>query len=206
MADLSMPMEGPSPDDRRWTAWSPDDIHTRLSEAKVPWCIAAGWALELFRGEVIRSHADLEIAVPAARFPVVREALIELEFEVVGGGQSWPIDSPAYDHTHQTWGRERSTGLYRLDVIREPHSGDRIFRRDHRIRLPYSSVIRHSADGIPFMAPEIVLLFKAKHCREKDQADFTGTLPLMNALSRSWLAEVLGLVHPRHPWLALVSQ
>lgn len=31
--------------------------------------MAAGWALDLFRGRRTRDHGDIEIAVPAAGFP-----------------------------------------------------------------------------------------------------------------------------------------
>jgi len=160
----------------------------------------------MFRGEVTRAHEDIEIAVPSRTFPVICQALSELDFVVVGAGQSWPLDSPAYDVMHQTWGRDRSTGLYRLDVLREPHVGATwIYRRDPRIRRPYSTVIRRSVEGIPFMTPEIVLLFKAKHMREKDQQDFVATLPLLGASARAWLVNALQRIHPRHPWLAELS-
>jgi hypothetical protein len=35
----------------------------------MPWCVAAGWALDLFRGMQTREHGDIEIAIPAAGFP-----------------------------------------------------------------------------------------------------------------------------------------
>ena len=73
--------------------------------------------------------------------------------------------------THQTWLRDPATGNYLLDVFREPHDGDTwICRRDETIRLPYRDIIHHTQDGIPYLAPELVLLFKAKHARPKDQA------------------------------------
>jgi hypothetical protein len=78
---------------------------------------------------------------------------------------------------------------YRLDVFRDPHDGDTwICRRDHSIRLPYERVIEMTSDGVPFMAPEIVLLFKAKHARPKDEADFAGTLDALGPAQRAWLA------------------
>ena len=48
-----------------------------------PWCVAAGWALDLFRGEQTREHEDLEIAVPTTReaFGQVRNALAGYEIE-----------------------------------------------------------------------------------------------------------------------------
>ena len=34
--------------------------------------MAAGWALDLFRGGQTRKHGDIEIAIPAASFPELR--------------------------------------------------------------------------------------------------------------------------------------
>jgi hypothetical protein len=59
-----------------------------------------------------------------------------------------------------------------------------------------------SPEGIPYLAPEIVLLFKARHDRPKDQGDFTGVLPLLNPGRRAWLAAALARVHPGHPWIS----
>ena len=74
--------------------------------------------------------------------------------------------------------------------------------RTWSIRRPYGEIIRHTDDGIPYVAIEATLLFKAKHTREKDEADFTGVLPLLSRAERGWLDAILGLVHPDHPWRA----
>jgi hypothetical protein len=47
-----------------------------------------------------------------------------------------------------------------------------------------------------------VLLFKAKHVRPKDQADFDDGLPLLTEAQRSTLSSLLDQVHPGHTWLA----
>jgi len=62
-------------DDAPWQPWSPAEVNGRLAGVEVPWAVAGGWALDLFRGETTRPHGDLEIAVPAAGFPVIRAAL-----------------------------------------------------------------------------------------------------------------------------------
>jgi hypothetical protein len=59
--------------------------------------------------------------------------------------------------------------------------------RDASITLPYSELILRTSEGIPYAAPEVVLLFKAKHLREKDIADFQGVLPTMDQTRRSRL-------------------
>jgi hypothetical protein len=52
-----------------------------------------------------------------------------------------------------------------------------------------------------YLVPELVLLFKAKATRPKDQADFEATIPHMTATQRGTLAELLTRVHPHHHWL-----
>ena len=191
--------------DARWeSAWTPSEVALRLAGVTTPWYVAAGWALDLFRGTQTRAHGDIEIAVPAARFPEIRERFAGYVFDGVGDRRIWEgASSEVLAATHQTWLRDPATDQYLLDVFREPHDGDTwICRRDETIRLPYSDVIRHTDDGIPYLAPELVLLFKAKHVRAKDQADFDGTLLHMTVHQREALAGLLERVHPGHPWLA----
>ena len=179
----------------------------RLDGVRAPWAFAAGWALDLFRGEVTRDHEDIEIAAPVGTFDEVRNALAPFEFDLVGSALRWPLsDQRAFDATHQTWLRDPDTGVYVLDLFREPHDGDIwICRRDRDITRPYVEVVRKTFDGLPYVAPEIVLLFKAKHMRPKDDEDFTGTLPLLDEPSRAWLASALERLHPGHPWLDRIS-
>jgi hypothetical protein len=77
-----------------------------------------------------------------------------------------------------------------------------MYRRDQRIRAPYDRAIARTEDGIPFSAPEIVLLFKARRPHPKDQADFEAVLPRLGHDRREWLADALELAHPGHPWIA----
>jgi hypothetical protein len=189
----------------RWSScWSPGEVARQLAGITAPWCVAAGWALDLFRGGQTREHGDIEVAIPAARFPAVRSRFPGYVFDGVGTNRIWEEASPeVLAATHQTWLRDPATGNYLLDVFREPHDDDTwICRRDETIRLPYSDIIHHTPDGIPYLAPELVLLFKAKHARGKDQADFDGTVPHLTPAQRETLARLLARVHPGHPWLA----
>ncbi|MFF6875673.1 nucleotidyltransferase domain-containing protein [Streptomyces sp. NPDC012474] len=189
----------------RWSScWTPSEVAQQLAGIGTPWCVAAGWALDLFRGRQTRAHGDMEIAIPAASFPEVRYRFPGYVFDAAGSGRIWEDATPeVLVAVHQTWLRDPATGNYLLDVFREPHDGDTwICRRDERIRLPYSDIIHHTQDGIPHLAPELVLLFKAKHARRKDQSDFDETVPHMSPAQRSTLAELLDRVHPGHPWIA----
>ena len=82
--------------------------------------------------------------MPRAGFGEVRDALPDVEFDVIGAGQRWPIDSPAFDLLHQTWARG-ADGVYVLDVFREPHEGETwIYRRDESLRRPIADGEAHS--------------------------------------------------------------
>lgn len=197
-------------DDALWDAWHPAEAARLLEGVMAPWYVAAGWAIDLFLGGQRREHEDLEIAVPADRFAEVAEALAGFELCIPGKDEdgrevAWPFASAGdtLETHHQTWVREPATGLWRLDVFREPSDNDTwICRRDERIRLPYDDVIVRTDDGIPYARPEIVLLFKAKHSRQtKNEADFAAVLPRLEPARRRWLERTIALAHPGHPWL-----
>lgn len=190
--------------DARWSScWTPGEVARQLAGIAAPWCVAAGWALDLFRGRQTREHGDIEVAIPAASFPEVRSRFPGYAFDGAGSGRIWEDATPdVLAAVHQTWLRDPATGNYLLDVFREPHDGDTwICRRDETIRLPYRDIIHRTQDGIPYLTPELVLLFKAKHVRPKDQADFDATVPRMTPAQRETLAGLLARVHPGHPWL-----
>ncbi|WP_235677883.1 nucleotidyltransferase domain-containing protein [Mycolicibacterium sarraceniae] len=52
--------------EERWDAWTPAQVARRLSAVVAPWCVTAGWAIDLVVGEVTREHSDVEISIPAA--------------------------------------------------------------------------------------------------------------------------------------------
>ena len=186
---------------QRWDAWTPAEVAERLRGVSAPWYVLAGWALDLFIGRQTREHADLEIGVPADRFEEIRSALGAFEFVVVGDGQAWPVAEETLRAHRQTWVREED-GPWHLDVVREAWDGEVwVFRRDERIRLPAPSLISRTTEGIPFVRPEVALLFKARAPRPKDTADFQLVLPHLDAAQRRWLGDALALTHPGHVWL-----
>ncbi|MEZ0113298.1 hypothetical protein ABH920_007328 [Catenulispora sp. EB89] len=201
--DLS-PADIEALDDRWARAWTPPEIARRLDGVTTPWYVAGGWALDLFLGRQTRRHADLEIAIPAADFGQISGLFPGYVFDGVGQNQLWENATPeVIAATHQTWLRDPASGDYLVDVMREPHEGGAwICRHTPTIRLPYDEVICRTADGIPYLAPELALLFKAKHARRKDQRDFEGVVPELSPAQRERLAGLIGGVYPEHRWLA----
>jgi len=204
----------------KWEAWHPVEAARLLAGVRAPWCVAAGWAIDLFLGGQRREHEDLEIAVPRDRLGEVAEALAAYELFVPGrdGDRyvAWPLAEAAdrLETHHQTWVRDPAADRWRLDVFREPADGDTwICRRDDTIRLPYSLLIERTADGIPYCRPEIVLLFKAtrtnpagaEEARERDEGDLQAVLEVLEPERRRWLRDLIARVRPGHPWLARIE-
>ncbi|MBO0793003.1 MAG: aminoglycoside adenylyltransferase, partial [Ktedonobacteraceae bacterium] len=71
-----------------------------------------------------------------------------------------------------------------------------------RVFRPLATIGYRTSDGIPYLAPEIQLLYKSRGLRSKDEADFDSTLLYLDQERRQWLAQALTIVHPGHPWLA----
>lgn len=61
---------------------------------------------------------------------------------------------------------------------------------------------RTDSGGVPHLAPEIQLFFKAKRPRPKDEIDFAAVLPLLTAQQRRWLSDALAYSFGAHPWQA----
>lgn len=59
----------------------------------------------------------------------------------------------------------------------------------------------YSETGIPYLNPEIVLLYKAKNTREKDHQDFITVKDLLDNKKRQWLKSALELHEPEHKWI-----
>jgi hypothetical protein len=193
-------------DASQWDAWQPVRVAELLREVNVPWAVAGGWAIDLFLGAQTREHADIEIAVSDDDFDEIAAALSGFDlFVVLGAGRGVRLDDGRHRlaDTHQVWVRDPGTHRYVLDVMREPSSaGTWVFRRDRRVRMPYGRAVGRTTAGIPYLRPEIALLFKAKSAAGKDQLDFEAVLPRIDSAQRTWLAEALELVHPGHRWIA----
>jgi len=68
------------------------------------------------------------------------------------------------------------------------------------VRVPLEHVIRRRDAGLPYVAPAVQLLWKAKDTRPKDTEDFDLIAPLLDAHERRWLADAISLCHPESAW------
>lgn len=192
-----------------WDAWDPPTIAKLLEGVPARWFVVGGWALDLFRGRQTRDHEDLEIATPMWDFDLIRERLSPYEFFVAGREGFWPVDRAGgnYFQYQQTMVRDPSTGKWRIDVMRIPDDGANWYcSSDRNIHRPYAEAIAHSSDGIPYLRPELVLLYKGLSTRPKDEADFEVTAPLLTSEARVWIAHAFAEARgDDHPWIASLT-
>jgi hypothetical protein len=90
--------------------------------------------------------------------------------------------------------------------LAESSDGEWIFRRNPKVHMPISTIGFHPLWGLPYLAPEIVLLFKAKHLEARDRVDFDHAIPALSvdADALRWLRDAIEKTHPGHEWLKVV--
>jgi hypothetical protein len=168
----------------------------------VPWWIAGGWALDLFGGSQSRAHADLDVGVLRRDITTVLTALSSWEiFEAKGGALTrLTVGETPGSAVHSLWCRPIGTTLWTLELmLDESVDGAWCYRREPSIRRPLSMVVRRNPSGIPYLAPDIQLLYKAPSLRAQDHADFKRVAPRLDASARAWLTDSLARTAAGHP-------
>ncbi len=74
------------------------------------------------------------------------------------------------------------------------------FRRNSTIVRPLSMVGLTTASGVPYLSPEIVLLYKAKGPSINDEGDFVNIRDALDPERRQWLKAAIETCYPGHPW------
>lgn len=198
-----------------WDAFDPDQAKDALVDPGVEpgvepgvgpsfdWWVCGGWAIEAYTG-VRRDHEDIDIGVFRRDLPALRDACAgRYHVWAVGPGGLCPLDDrqmrmPA--ESEQVWLRAHALSPWRADIVLTPdQDGDWQFKRDLGFVQPLD-VATWTRDGIRYLQPELVLAFKAKHARPKDELDFGATVPLLDGARRAWLAEFIERCYPQHPW------
>ena len=177
-----------------------------LAALPCPWAIASGWAIDLHLGRVTREHHDVDVAVyrhdQAEVHATLRAAGWSLEKVVEGRPERWDgerIDLPV----HEVHARRRDGEPAHLELLlTEGDAACWRYRRAPEISRPRAQAELVSPDGIPFLSPEVVLLFKSTRRRSRDELDFAACLPSLAPEPRAWLLAALASLDPAHPWLA----
>ncbi|MEO8744056.1 MAG: hypothetical protein ABI334_07560 [Candidatus Dormiibacterota bacterium] len=190
-----------------WQPLLPAELLKLFEDAPFKWWIAGGQALTA-AGVTDRPHEDLDVAVLARDLVEVRQWLAGYHVWEASRGGLRPLrpNETLTDGCEQLWVRRNALSPWVMDVLLTPTDGDEwLFKRNHAVRRPLSEIGRLGADGVPYLSPEIVLLFKASLLRQKDEADFAAVIPSFDAATRQWLATALAVAHPGHHWEAQLT-
>lgn len=191
---------------RRYGPWDP----LSLAEARalfdplgIPWWIAGGHAAQAFHG-VPRPHEDIDVSIFRRDLPVLlRRAAGDFHVWAAGSGMLSPltVDRPTpHEGSDQAWIRAHALAPWRADVLLNPdREGQWVNRRDPDMAADLDAVT-WIKDGVRYVNPEIVLAFKARLVRAKDEHDFAAMLPLLDRTQRAYLADYLDRREPDHAW------
>lgn len=187
--------------------WEPLDLGevvTLLGDLPARWWIAGGWALELHLGRAVRGHEDVDVMVLRDDQRALQRHLAGWDLRIAHEGklEPWAEGERVELPRHGVWARRAANGPWELEFLLGEHEeGLWRYRRDPRVALPVDEIGLRTETGIPYLRPELILLFKSKAPREGDEADLAAVLPALDAEGRARLAAWL---LPDHPWRARI--
>ncbi|UXN71424.1 amino acid transporter [Devosia neptuniae] len=187
-----------------WSPFHPRELAQRLAGVSRPWCIVGGWALDLWHGHETREHEDIEFTVLRGDVSLFRQALSDLEFYATGSGMVdyLPDGQEPPADIFQIWCQDPAAQRWRVDMMIEPGTPDMwVYKRDPGVTRPRAEMVAVTPDGLPYLKPAAILLFKAKLARDKDVADFANAVPKLEIAERAWLKAMLERAHPGHEWI-----
>jgi hypothetical protein len=114
----------------------------------------------------------------------VRRRLPEFHLWEAESGARKPLaaDEDLREEASQLWVRRDAYSHWLLDLLVTPTDGDDwLHKRAQRIRRALASIGFVVDDGLNYLQTEIVLLFKARLKRSKDEIDFDVLLPHLSA-------------------------
>jgi hypothetical protein len=192
-----------------WRAEEPANARHIMSAVDRPWWIAGGWAIDLFLGSRTRAHKDLDVGVRRIDAARIIAALPGWEFyEAKEGLRSRLIPgAEPRSSVNSLWGRRIGEPYWSLELMLDDSEGaDWVFRREPSIRRPLSGALLAAPDGLPYLSPEILLLYKARDLRPEDRCDFDNAAPRLKRAARDWLRNCLSRLYPQHPWIQPLAE
>jgi hypothetical protein len=191
-----------------WRAFTLDEVAAVLDGLPVRWWIAGGWAVDLFVGSPTREHDDVDVAVLRPDQLAVRAHLGGWDLRVAHDGRltRWARGRRLAAYEHGIWARPSPASAWRLELLVDDVVGDQwVYRRNPAVRLPLARLGRTTAAGLPYLRPEVVLLYKSKRPRAADEHDARVAIPRLTGPERAWLAAAIAADAPEHHWLALLA-
>jgi hypothetical protein len=173
-----------------------------------PWFVAGGWAVDLYLGRFTRPHDDIEVAIFRDDQHAMKTYLAGWVLEKAHPGrrgvlEPWQPGERLELPVHEIHARREGSGLSHLEILlNEASDGEWKFRRNLSVTRPIALATMRTQEGMPFLGPEIALLYKANDASlGKNAADFANVLLLLDSERRVWLRHAISTCYSGHPWL-----
>lgn len=181
-----------------------------LKDAAFQWMVAGGWALDLFLGRVHRVHHDVDIIVERDEQLDMQKYLLERDWKLITPFEKrfelWPLHMRIELPRHQVHAH-RDGGF--IDLLLTEMGDIWKYRREPFVLRSKDRMSMKTESGIPYLSPELVLLFKSRNTsgrdRSKDQSDFENVLLHLDPERRAWLRWALIATNPEHQWIKQLS-
>jgi hypothetical protein len=165
--------------------------------------------MDLFLEERTRSHEDTDVAILRADQMEVQRHLGGWDLWLPENQhlRPWKRGQPLPPSINSVWCRRSSGAAWSLELLlMDSDHADWVYRRKPSIRRPLDSIGRIDPTGLPYLAPEVQLLFKAKFCSAaKNEADVSRVLLRLDHAGLAWLAQALAAEFPGgHEWLGRI--
>ncbi|ART74873.1 hypothetical protein B4U37_01885 [Sutcliffiella horikoshii] len=195
-----------------WRPLSITEIHSIFSIIPIQWWIAGGWALDIYLQKVTRAHEDIDIVILRPDHLILQrhlgrdwEMFIAFKGHLIPWNKNQLLDS----HYDNIWVKKKDESTWAFQVmLLDIEEKNWIYKRNNTIRKSLEDIGLVSLSGIPFLKPEIQLLYKggSSVIREKDFIDLGNILPKLNVSNRDWLKKSLKIQYPHgHKWIELID-
>lgn len=159
-----------------------------------PWFIAGGWAIDLFLNRETRIHENIEIGI-------YRKHQMKL-YRYFGKNKKYYMNNKSRigKHEKHEWNKEylqlpihelyvEYAGMEIKLLLNEKDENSWVYRRNKEIKLDEKKVILLTGKGIPYLCPEVVLLYKTKEMRDKDRDDILNASGKMSESQIKWFID-----------------
>ena len=186
-----------------WRPLTLPAVQSLFKPAPFIWWVAGGYALDLFVGRSTRAHHDIDVSVLRVDAPLLHPILEGWDLRLAHAGVLTPWTTSGVEPPFSSiWCRAAAEASWCLQVMFDEGSpAEWICRRHPDLALPMTEAVHRSPEGIPYLAPQVQLLMKAKDTRPKDDADFAVVFPLLRPERAAWLTDALHRHYRGHHWL-----
>ncbi|GAA3136427.1 hypothetical protein JOF29_001222 [Kribbella aluminosa] len=182
-------------------------VHAYFAAYPGRYWIAGGWALDLFADRVRRPHTDVDVLVLARDLDLVAATFTDprptVENPNTGVQRPWQPGEPLTPGPDVLAFPDDLFPTPVRIILAASDGDDWVYHRGRgTIRKSLDDITLTTSAGLPYLAPEIALLFKSRSDRTKDTDDFHDVADLLDAPRRTWLHNHIAPRHPDHNWLA----